>query len=67
MEENEVVWPSGMTDRDPSSIPLIFNPKGFVVAILDDADHAEPAKTSLTNAGFTDGHLRVYTCQQILG
>jgi hypothetical protein len=46
--------------------PVDLHPKGFVVAILDDTDHAEQAKTSLTKAGFAEGHLRVYTSEEIL-
>jgi hypothetical protein len=68
MEEPEVVWPMGMSDQDPSLAdrPLLFNPKGFLVAILEDDDHAEQARTALQAAGFADRDLRVYTSQQIL-
>jgi len=40
MSEDEVVWPTGMSDQDPSARdrPLVFNPEGFLVAILEDAD-----------------------------
>jgi hypothetical protein len=68
MSANEVVWPTGMSDQDPAARdrPLVFNPQGFLVAILDDADHAEQARAALAEAGFTDRDLRVYTSQQIL-
>ena len=68
MTEDEVVWPTGMSDQDPAARdrPLVFNPQGFLVAILNDADHAEQAKTTLTDAGFAEANLRVYTSQQIL-
>jgi hypothetical protein len=68
MSAHEVVWPMGMTDQDPSlgSRPLAFNPQGFLVAILQDADHAERAKAGLAEAGFAETDLRVYTSQQIL-
>ena len=68
MEEHEVVWPMGMSDQDPALAdrPLVFNPKGFLVAILDDDDHAERARAALRTAGFADRDLRVYTSQQIL-
>jgi hypothetical protein len=68
MEEHKVVWPMGMTDQDPSlaARPLVFNPKGFLVAILEDDDHAERARAALREAGFADRDLRVYTSQQIL-
>ncbi|HWD44369.1 MAG TPA: hypothetical protein VHM23_11795 [Actinomycetota bacterium] len=69
MNANEVVWPTGMSDHDPSARerPLVFNPQGFLVAILEDADQAEQAKTTLAEAGFAETNLRVYTSQQILG
>jgi hypothetical protein len=68
MEEHEVVWPTGMSDHDPPARerPLFFNPQGFLVAILQDNDQAEQAKTTLAEAGFADRDLRVYTSQQIL-
>jgi hypothetical protein len=68
LEEPEVVWPMGLSDHDPSLAdrPLVFNPKGFLVAILEDDDHAEQARAALQAAGFADRDLRVYTSQQIL-
>jgi hypothetical protein len=67
MDEREVAWPMGLGDHDPSLAdrPLAFNPKGFLVAILED-DHAEQARAALQAAGFADRDLRVYTSQQIL-
>jgi hypothetical protein len=68
MDEHEIVWPTGMSDQDPAARdrPLVFNPQGFLVAILNDADQAEQAKATLVEAGFAEGDLRVYTSQQIL-
>jgi hypothetical protein len=68
MSEDEVVWPTGMSDQDPAARgrPLVFNPKGFLVAILEDADQAEQARTTLAEAGFAERDLRVYTPEQIL-
>ena len=68
MSEDEVVWPTGMSDQDPAARerPLFFNPQGFLVAILQDNDQAEQAKTTLAEAGFAETNLRVYTSQQIL-
>jgi hypothetical protein len=68
MDEHEVVWPTGMSDQDPAARarPLVFNPQGFLVAILEDADQAEQARAALAEAGFADRDLRVYTSQQIL-
>jgi hypothetical protein len=68
MSEDQVAWPTGMSDQDPAARdrPLFFNPQGFLVAILDDADQAEHAKAGLVEAGFAVTDLRVYTSQQIL-
>ena len=68
MSEGEVVWPTGMSDQDPAARdrPLFFNPQGFLVAIMEDADRAEQARATLADAGFADRDLRVYTPQQIL-
>ncbi len=66
MADHEIVWPMGMTDRDLSTRPLVFDPKGFQVANLADADEAKRAVTALRAAGFADRRLRVYTSEQIL-
>jgi hypothetical protein len=68
MPANEVAWPTGMSDQDPAARerPLVFNPQGFLVAILEDADQAEQARAALAAAGFAENDLRVYTSQQIL-
>jgi hypothetical protein len=68
MSEDEVVWPTGMSDQDPAARerPLVFNPQGFLVAILQDADQAEQARATLAEAGFAETNLRVYTSHQIL-
>jgi hypothetical protein len=68
MSEDEVVWPTGMSDQDPAARerPLVFNPQGFLVAILEDADQAEQARAALAEAGFAETNLRVYTSHQIL-
>ena len=68
MSANDVVWPTGMSDQDPAARdrPLFFNPQGFLVAVLEDADQAERARAALEGAGFADRDLRVYTTQQIL-
>lgn len=63
-----VAWPTGMSDQDPTARgrPLVFDPQGFLVAILEDADQAEQARAALAEAGFADHDLRVYTSRQIL-
>ena len=68
MSDDGVIWPTGMTDRDPdlSSRPLVFNPQDFLVAILEDASRAEDAAAALREAGFVDEDLRIYTSEQIL-
>jgi hypothetical protein len=68
MSEDEVVWPTGMSDQHPTARerPLVFAPEGFLVAILEDADQAEQARASLAEAGFAETNLRVHTSQQIL-
>ena len=68
MDDDEVVWPTGMSEQDPAARdrPLVFNPQGFLVAILQDADQAEQAKTTLADAGFAERDLRVYTSKEIL-
>jgi hypothetical protein len=64
----QIVWPVGTTDGDPelSSRPLVFNPKGYLVAILRDADEAHRAAAALRAAGFADRKLRIFGPQQIL-
>jgi hypothetical protein len=68
MDEHEVAWPTGMSGQDPAGRdrPLIFNPEGFLVAILQDADQAEQARAALADAGFAETDLRVQTSRQIL-
>ena len=68
MADTDIVWPVGTTDRDPalSSRALVFSPRGFLVAILPDADGAERAAAALRAAGFADRGLRTFTGRQIL-
>jgi hypothetical protein len=69
MADTDVVWPVGTTDQDPalSARPLVFNPKGFLVAILPGAVEADRAAAALHSAGFADRELRIFTSEQILG
>lgn len=64
----EVVWPWGMSDRDPdpSDRPWVFNPKGFVLIVLDDDAEAARAAARLQEVGFAKGHLRTYSGAQVL-
>ena len=68
MTANDVVWPTGMSDQDPAARgrPLVFNPEGFLVAVLEDVGQAEQAKAALVDAGFAETDLWVYTSQEIL-
>jgi hypothetical protein len=68
MNDHPVAWPTGMTEHDPPARarPLVFNPKGFLVAILEDAGQAERARAALAAAGFAQEDLRVYASQEIL-
>ncbi|HEX2192261.1 MAG TPA: hypothetical protein VHH09_03630 [Acidimicrobiales bacterium] len=67
-DEEEVVWPWGMTERDPdpASRPWVFRPQGFLAAVLEDIDRAEEAKAGLQQAGFAEKHLRTYPGSQVL-
>jgi hypothetical protein len=68
MNDRDVAWPTGMSEQDPPARarPLVFNPTGFLVVIVQDADQAERAKAALAQAGFAEKDLRVYTSQEIL-
>jgi hypothetical protein len=68
MADTDIVWPVGTTDQDPdlSARPMVFHPKGFLVAILPGVEEAERAAAALRDAGFTDEKLRIFTSQQIL-
>jgi hypothetical protein len=68
MADTDIVWPVGTSDQDPNLAdrPLVFNPKGFLVAILPGPDEAEQAAAALRTAGFADQELRIFTGEQIL-
>jgi hypothetical protein len=65
-DEPPTPWPMGNSDGNPPAGPLIFNPQGFLVLILEDAGEADLAKAALQGAGFAENDLRVYSGQQIL-
>jgi hypothetical protein len=44
----------------------VFNPKGFLVAILENTEACARARTALLEAGFGAEDLRVYTSREIL-
>lgn len=68
MTESEVVWPWGMTERDPdpASRPWVFNPHGFLLAVLEDDAEAARAGAALADAGFAESQRRLYTGAQVL-
>jgi hypothetical protein len=61
---SEVVWPMGMGNL--SSRPLVFSPKGFLVAIFQNGAAGEVARADLEAAGIAREDLRTYTSSQIL-
>jgi hypothetical protein len=68
MADDDIVWPVGTTAQDPdlADRPVVFRPKGFLVAILTDTDEAGRAAAALRAAGFADRKLRIFTGEQIL-
>ncbi|MFN2505080.1 MAG: hypothetical protein ABR540_12800 [Acidimicrobiales bacterium] len=68
MVDDEVVWPWGMSDRDPdpASRPWVFNPHGFLVNVLDGTAEAERASLALGELGFAEDHRRIYTGEQVV-
>src|SRR5688572_25114431 len=68
MSDTDIVWPVGTAPHDPAltSRPMVFSPKGFLVAILPGADEAERAAAALRDAGFADRKLRIFTSRQML-
>jgi hypothetical protein len=59
-------WPMGTSDANPPGGSPVFEPRGFLVLILEDAGQADLAKAALGDAGFAEGDLRVYSGDQIL-
>ena len=53
-------------DRNLSTRSLVFNPKGFLVAILEDDAACRRALETLVGFGFAPEDLRIYTSKQIL-
>jgi hypothetical protein len=65
---DDFVWPWGMgeDDPDPSTRPWVFNPRGFLLAVLGDAGAAEQARSALVDVGFPEHHSRSFTGEQVL-
>jgi hypothetical protein len=68
MADDQVVWPVGTTDQDPdlSARPFVSDARGFLVAVLTDADEAQQAAADLRAVGFLARELRVFPGQQVL-
>lgn len=68
MTANEVVWPWGMTERDPdpASRPWVFNPVGFLLVVVEDDAEAARAGAALEQVGFTAEEHRSYTGEGVL-
>ncbi len=68
MDEDDVVWPWGLSeqDPDPASRPWVFNPRRFLLAVVDDGVEAERATAALVERGFPERHLRTYSGEQVL-
>ena len=68
MTGREVVWPWGMTERDPdpASRPWVFNPVGFLLAVVEDDAEAERAGAALEAVGFTPEEHRRYSGEQVI-
>jgi hypothetical protein len=61
----EVDWPMG-TDRDRSNRPLVFSPKGFLVAIFRNDAAGMAARADLEADGFASEDLRLYSSKEML-
>jgi hypothetical protein len=59
-------WPFGTTDGGPTSRPTVVNLDGVLVAMLADDTAAAAARATLSEQGFDDDRLRLYTSEQIL-
>ena len=68
MTGREVVWPWGMTERDPdpASRPWVFNPVGFLLAVVEDDAEAARAGAALEAVGFTPDEHRSYSGEQVI-
>lgn len=53
-------------DPDPASRPWVFNPRGFLVAVLEDTAEGELASAHLGTIGFAEGDRRLYTGEQVI-
>ena len=65
---DDVVWPWGMTesDPDPATRPWVFNPRGFLLVVLEDEADADRAGVAVEESGFPPEHHRTYIGAQVL-
>jgi hypothetical protein len=65
---DKVVWPWGMSDEDPdpATRPWVFNPRGFLLVVLEDDAEAERAGGALEQVGFGEDQRRIYAGTQVL-
>ena len=68
MTEKDVVWPWGMTDQDPdpASRPWVFNPRGFLLVVLEDEAEARRAGEALEAVGFSESERRIHPGAQVI-
>ena len=66
MNEHENAFPMDFWAEDPSPRPWTFQPEGYLVVILSDADEAKRAESSLVSQGFASRDVKLYTGKQIL-
>jgi hypothetical protein len=65
---DKVVWPWGMSDEDPdpATRPWVFNPRGFLLVVLEDDAEAERAGAALEQVGFGEDQRRIHAGAQVL-
>jgi hypothetical protein len=68
MTADEVVWPWGMTERDPdpASRPWVFNPVGFLLVVVEDDVEAERAGAALEQVGFDAEQRRIHAGAEVV-
>ena len=64
--QSENTFPMDFYVDDPSPRPWKFQPEGYLVAILADAEEGGKAEAALIAAGFDARDAKVYTGAQIL-
>jgi hypothetical protein len=65
-EQSEHTFPMDFYVDGPAPRPWKFQPTGYLVAILTDAEEGQKAEGALIAAGFDARDVKVYTGEQIL-